>query len=180
MTLSTNCLDVNGDRARNRRLLVEGGRDARSSGGRAFLGPAVFVSLVLILPSEALAIQTHGGIEGLCAHQFGHVLFFVAMVLLYFRLRRYVERASLGWRCISVACLLFAVWNVVAFFGHWLEAGLRSPIPVVGSDFWDREMVAVNGWKALVLYVCKLDHLFAVAAMVFFLRGLMFFTKEQQ
>ena len=79
-----------------------------------------------------------------------------------------------------MACLLFAVWNVAAFLGHWLEAGLRSPIPVVGSDFWDREMVAVNGWKALVLYVCKLDHLFAVAAMVFFLRGLMFFTKEQQ
>ncbi|MEF3695807.1 hypothetical protein [Desulfolutivibrio sp.] len=140
---------------------------------------ATFVVLALHSPHEALAIQTHGGAEGLYSHQFGHLLFLLAMVVLYFRLRRHVEWTSRGWKYIAVSCLLFAVWNAVAFLGHWLEELMPSPAFAGGTNPWDRVLVAAPAWKALLFYACKLDHLIAVPAMLFFLLGLRAFCKER-
>ncbi|EFL50756.1 hypothetical protein DesfrDRAFT_2517 [Solidesulfovibrio fructosivorans JJ]] len=141
---------------------------------------ALLVELALQPPAEALAIQTHGGVEGLYTHQFGHVLFLVAMVVLYFRLRRLVEWTSRGWRLIGASCLLFAMWNAVAFWGHWLEESM-SAMPFAGGPTpWSRELVVSSGWKALLFYACKLDHLLSVPAMLLFLLGLRALYKERQ
>lgn len=154
------------------------GRNARMRIRTLF--PVLAAWMLLIFPSEALAIQTHGGTEGLYAHQFGHVLFFVAMILLYFRLRGQAEFMSRGWRYVTISCLLFAGWNVVAFTGHCLEEMLTVPVFAGGSTCWERALSEATGWKGLVLYVCKFDHLLAVPAMLFFLLGLRAFARERQ
>ncbi len=144
------------------------------------LGIAILLILTVLAPSEVLAIQTHGMAEGLYAHQFGHALFLGAMVVLYFRLRHQVHLRSRGWKFISLSCLLFAMWNAVAFLGHWLEESLSGPIFSGGDPPWERSLVALPEWKALIFYACKFDHLLAVPAMIFFLLGLREFCKERQ
>ncbi|KUG27873.1 hypothetical protein ASZ90_002265 [hydrocarbon metagenome] len=155
------------------------GREAWMRRAYGPLGLALLVLLALHAPQEALAIQTHGGAEGLYSHQFGHLLFLGAMVVFYFRLRRQAERTSRGWRYIGISCLLFALWNAVAFLGHSLEEILPSPAFVGGPNPWDRVLVAAPAWQALLFYACKLDHLVAVPAMLFFFLGLRAFCKER-
>lgn len=133
---------------------------------------------VLHFPGEALAIQTHGGAEGLYAHQIGHALFFCAAVAFALRLRGNPELSSRGWRCIKASCLLFALWNVVAFTGHLLEEVLPVPVFVGGANPWNSVLADAPPWKALLFYLCKFDHLLAVPAMFFFLRGLRALSRE--
>lgn len=165
-----------GGRGRRWRRFLRDGSMRRAYGP---LRLALLVLLALHAPQEALAIQTHGGAEGLYSHQFGHLLFLGAMVVLFFRLRRHAERTSRGWRYIGISCLLFALWNAVAFLGHCLEEILPSPAFAGGPNPWDRVLVPAPAWQALLFYACKLDHLVAVPAMLFFFLGLRAFCKER-
>lgn len=159
-------------------------RRVRKNGrpGRARPGPrglAAAALAVCLSPSPALAIQTHGGMEGLYSHQIGHLLFLVAVLVLAARLRGDPGATSRGWRYVKASCLLFAAWNAVAFCGHWLEEGLPGPAFVGGTGVFSRVLAEMPAWKAIVYYLCKLDHLLAVPAMLFFLLGLRAFRREE-
>ncbi len=133
---------------------------------------------IAALPGEALAIQTHGGAEGLYVHQIGHLLFLGMAVALALRLRGNPELSSRGWRRIKASCLLFALWNAVAFVGHCLEEVMPVPVFVGGGNPWSRVLADAPQWEALLFYMCKLDHLLAVPAMFLFLQGLRALEKE--
>ncbi|QLA15862.1 hypothetical protein [Desulfolutivibrio sulfoxidireducens] len=135
--------------------------------------------ILTVLPArEALAIQSHGGAEGLYVHQIGHLLFLGMAVVLALRLRGNPELSSRGWRCIKASCLLFALWNAMAFVGHCLEEVMPVGVFVGGTNPWSWVLADAPQWKALLFYTCKLDHLLAVPAMFLFLQGLRALDKE--
>jgi hypothetical protein len=117
-------------------------------------------------------------VEGLYVHQIGHLLFLGMAVVLAWRLRGTPELSSRGWRRIKASCLLFALWNAVAFAGHCLEEVMPVPVFVGGGNPWSRVLADAPQWKALLFYMCKLDHLLAVPAMFLFLQGLRALDKE--
>ncbi len=140
---------------------------------------AVGVGLAIaVFPGEAVAIQTHGGAEGLYVHQIGHLLFLGMAVVLALRLRSNPELSSRGWRFIKASCLLFAMWNALAFVGHCLEETMPVPVFVGGNNPWTWALADAPHWKALLFYMCKLDHLLAVPAMFLFVQGLRALDKE--
>lgn len=133
----------------------------------------VLTLLILIsLPAEAWALQSHGAPEGRYVHQMAHLLFTGALLYLYWHTRQTPVLASRGWKYLQVFCILFACWNILAFVGH------ETFVQLASSDF-----TSTNGWKEringpitlqkLVYFITKMDHLLyvpALAALVISLR----------
>jgi hypothetical protein len=130
-----------------------------------------FTLLLSILPSPALAIQEHGA--GLHTHQMAHVFFAFSLGLLIYWLRRRGLVASKGWRYIQYAALLLIIWNVHAFWGHWLEES-SGWIETRRSGAMSITISAVQGyeWAIPFYYAAKLDHLICVPSLLFLMLGL--------
>jgi len=121
------------------------------------------VMCLLVLPDAAWAVQSHGGDEGLVAHQLGHVLFCVGMLYLLYRLR--VKRPiGAGWRAFRAFLWLLVFWNLLTFTGHWLneimpaEKFLRKNQHIVA--------MTIESFGDAVYYLTRLDHLLLVPAMI--------------
>lgn len=145
-----------------------------------FLLLAGVCALLLFLAGvePAWAIQRHGEPEGLYVHQMGHLLFFLAVIYLYFRLRMDPVRQGPGWRWMRLACLIFALWNVLTFTGHWLEELMPNP-PFAGDGSpWNRELAQAPFGIALGFYLSKFDHLLSVPGMICVVLGLRHFLSE--
>jgi hypothetical protein len=136
----------------------------------------LLISLVTVLlcrPSAAWAIQAHGGVEGLYAHQMAHFFFAFSMGLLIYWLRKRRLVSIRGWRYIQYAAIWFIVWNADAVVGHWLEeqSGLVDS-QRIGLMRISLSMVAGFEWLGPVYYLVKLDHLLCVPAMLCLFLGL--------
>lgn len=144
----------------------------KKTAGRIF----IFFSLsawLLIRPGIAMATQGHGGIEGVYAHQFGHLFFIISMGILIYWLRRIDLIAQIGWRYIQYAALFFILWNLDAMAVHFLDD--QSGIIQVGQlDRWHLKITARAGFEFLIpfYYLAKLDHLLCVPALLFLFFGL--------
>jgi hypothetical protein len=115
-------------------------------------------------PDIVLATQTHGGPEGVYAHQIAHLFYALSMgfFIHWLRERKLVEES--GWRFIQYAAFFLILWNLDAFLVHFLEqTGLRSI-----------QTNAQNGNNGLetLYYFAKLDHLLCVPALFFLYLGL--------
>jgi hypothetical protein len=132
------------------------------------------VTFGLILhPVPALALQSHGGLEGLYVHQVAHVFFAFSMGLLIFWLRKRRLTASLSWRYIQYAAMFLIAWNADTITSHWLleQSGLIDVqfvapihIHITTAEGWQ--------WVTQLYYLTKLDHLLCVPALVFLFLGL--------
>jgi hypothetical protein len=141
---------------------------------------AVAFGLVLH-PLPALALQSHGGLEGLYVHQLAHVFFAFSMGLLIFWLRKRRLTASVSWRYIQYAALFLIAWNVDTITSHWLleQSGLIdvefiAPIHI--------HITTAEGWRWVseIYYLTKLDHLLCVPALVFLFLGLRRLVNSSQ
>lgn len=131
------------------------------------------VLLILAWPQAALATQSHGGMEGLYAHQIAHLFFIAAMALLMFWLKEKRLESQEGWRSIQLAALFFILWNADAFMVHFLETQ-PDLIRIADEGMWHLQIDAENGlaWLEIVYYAAKLDHLLSIPAMWFLFSGL--------
>jgi hypothetical protein len=76
-----------------------------------------------------------------------------------------------GWRLIQLSCLLFLVWNLVAFSGHYVEGGL-APDLILGRKGSPNQWLIVGDEPLAVAYFfLKLDHLVCVPAILLLLLG---------
>ncbi len=77
--------------------------------------------VVCLAPDKVWALQVHSSPEGLYVHQLAHILFAFSMAVLayWLEINRFVDER--GWRLIQISCLLFLLWNLVAFTGHYVE-----------------------------------------------------------
>ncbi len=135
----------------------------KSINGRSFFFFTAFW-WIFFNPDIVLATQTHGGPEGIYAHQIAHLFYILSMgfFIHWLRERRLVEES--GWRFIQYAAFFLILWNLDAFLVHFLEQiGLRSV-----------QINAQNGNNGLeeLYYFAKLDHLLCVPALLFLYLGL--------
>ncbi len=132
----------------------------------------VAIGLGCLCPDTAWAFQTHGAPEGLIAHQLAHVLFALSMGVLAYWLEsnRFIE--ARGWRLIQISCLLFLLWNVVAFTGHFVEIKLPPDMILGPKGSWNQRLLAGGGTVAAAYYSLKLDHLVCVPAIVCLFLGI--------
>ena len=133
----------------------------RTGGG---IIPAFFFSLlasVFLSVSKVYAVQPHGGAEGLVSHQLGHVLFFLAMVVLLLRMRR-SQLTGPGWYEFRGFLWLIICWNVLTFAGHWM----REEVTVERFVLHRGRVAAfqVDSVFDLIFYLTRLDHLLLVPA----------------
>ncbi|MBU0484344.1 MAG: hypothetical protein KKB30_07505 [Proteobacteria bacterium] len=124
---------------------------------------------IMMAANPAWAVQAHGGIEGLVAHQIGHLLFVVGMGYLLFRLYK-IEMVGPGWFEFKGFLWLILVWNFLTFSGHWLNEYV-SPAKFAKVDghtiaFYLRSLTDA------FFYLTRLDHLFLVPALAFLLLAL--------
>jgi hypothetical protein len=131
------------------------------------------VTVWLCQPSAAWAIQAHGGVEGVYAHQMAHLFFAFSMGLLIYWLRKRRLVSLRGWRYIQYAALCFIFWNGDAFLGHWLEeqSGLVA-YQRIGLMHISLSMAQGYEWVGPLYYLVKLDHLLCVPALMFLFLGL--------
>ncbi len=123
----------------------------------------ILLTAPLFWPGAALAVQHHGGAEGLVSHQIGHILFFIGMVFLLYRLLREQANGS-GWPEFKCFLLVIILWNIFTFCGHLLrevstaDKFIKNDGRVVGyviTDIGD-----------LFFYLSRLDHLLLVPAFI--------------
>jgi hypothetical protein len=132
---------------------------------------AVLVVLsVLFIPGLAWGFQSHPAPEGLYVHQLAHVFFIVAMGILAYWLQVNEFVRKRGWRLIQVSCILFILWNIMTFAGHWVEEGVAAEA-VIGEPDWTQRIM-LDSVMIRVYYALKLDHLVCVPAMICLLLGI--------
>ena len=134
-----------------------------------YLGLA-FTVIALLWPTSALAVQGHGGAEGLVAHQFGHFLFILGLCYLFHQifLGRFQDP---GWFEFKAFILLLVLWNLLTFTGHWMREFV-DPGKFSKVDGLAVAMTIDGPWDAL-FYLTRLDHLLLVPAFVSLLLALL-------
>ncbi len=127
----------------------------------------------------AFATQGHAGIEGVWVHQFAHLFFLFAMMLLIYWLRQAGLVKLPGWRYIQYAALFFILWNVDTILVHFLDEQILA-VQVKSLGSWRIQVDATGhrDWLAAIYYLAKLDHLLCVPAMVCLYLGLRHMLEE--
>ncbi|MBU0675695.1 MAG: hypothetical protein KJ950_13720 [Proteobacteria bacterium] len=142
--------------------------------GRGLLNKSLIVAGVLSLligPGvvPAMAVQAHGGSEGLVAHQIGHLLFIIGMGYLLLR-SLYLRLNTQGWPYFKGFLAFILSWNLLTFTGHWLNESV-DPGKYLKVD-GQLAGFTVNGFTDLIFYFSRLDHLLLVPAFVLLLMAL--------
>jgi len=145
--------------------------------GRQVVSRAWGLALVLC-PKWAWAIQTHGDPEGLYAHQMGHLVFWAAMLFVCFQIRRRGLKNQPGFSRLYWAAILFAVWNMVTFIGHFAEENL-DPGAIGREAGHLGRTLHITDLNGLIFYLAKLDHLVLVPAFWLLLQALRAFWRQQ-
>jgi hypothetical protein len=115
----------------------------------------------MLWPSSVLAVQGHGGAEGLVAHQIGHVFFVMGISYLLYKI--YKGRfKDLGWFEFKSFLWLLICWNLLTFTGHWMREAV-TPDQFVMDDGRIIGMTVDGAWDFL-FYLTRLDHLLMVPA----------------
>ncbi|MDD3472426.1 MAG: hypothetical protein PHS86_06560 [Syntrophaceae bacterium] len=125
-----------------------------------------------LTPEPVYALQSHGEPEGLFAHQIAHILFSVSMIFLAYWLKSNNFTRERGWRLIQISCILFFIWNLVAFCGHYVEVKLPSKLIEGTGSGWDQALLLSGSPYSLYYYFLKMDHLICVPALACLFLGL--------
>jgi len=130
-----------------------------------FRAVAFSVPLTLLAsPLQALAVQQHGGAEGLVAHQIGHVLFISGMAYLLYRIYNLGIRRP-GWFEFKVFLWLIILWNIQTFTGHWM-------MEIIDHGKFIKQGLHVTEFTVtdpfdVYFYFTRLDHLLLVPSFIF-------------
>ncbi|MEJ5365207.1 MAG: hypothetical protein WHS86_08910 [Desulfosoma sp.] len=134
---------------------------------------------VIGIPCMAWATQVHAEPEGLYSHQLGHGFFVLSMGVLVYWLRGRRLIRDRGWRYLQYSALLFVLWNVDAIVVHYLENRddlfmkfSQGTLHAFLQPYPGRE------WVTVLFYVCKMDHLLCVPAIIFLYLALRHMTRS--
>ena len=67
--------------------------------------PIALIGLILLVPGNAFALQTHSEPEGLCVHQLAHIFYIFALGYLYWDTKRSGFKSK-GWRYLRIFCVM--------------------------------------------------------------------------
>jgi hypothetical protein len=135
-------------------------RNIRLSGERRYFFAFLFSLLSFILAEPAWGVQSHGGPEGLVAHQLGHLLFVGGMVFLLIRSR--LDQP--GWKSFRGFLWFIIGWNVLTFAGHLVEIAIPD-----GNFLTSGSVITgflIDSAAALFVYLAQLDHFLLLPALL--------------
>lgn len=124
----------------------------------------LLLTVFLVSPDSALALQSHAAPEGIYVHQLAHIFFLAALCYLFWDVRR-SSFPSRGWRLLQLFCILMALWNIAAFTGHWLGGSIHPSDIVKDSGYLSAQLMGPISFTKIIYYLTKLDHIFSVPAM---------------
>ncbi len=138
---------------------------------------ATQATLVFILTANpAWAVQTHGGSEGLIAHQIGHLLFLIGMSYLLFRLKSMGQKKT-GWFEFKAFLGLLIFWNIATFSGHWLNEYIgQEKFIKAGARTLS---FTIENYLDAFYYLTRFDHLILVPAFALLLIALKKWGKTE-
>ncbi|HID69232.1 MAG TPA: hypothetical protein EYP35_01950 [Desulfobacterales bacterium] len=122
------------------------------------------LTVFLVFPNQAQALQSHAAPEGIYVHQLAHVFFLAALCYLFWDIRR-SSFPSKGWRFLQLFCVFMIIWNIVAFTGHWIGGSIESSDIIYDSGYLTTRIAGPITTIKLLYYLTKLDHIFSVPAM---------------
>ena len=122
-------------------------------------------------PDLSYALQTHGGIEGLYAHQGAHVFFMLSMIIFALRIYRSKLTHKKSWRYLSWGVWLLGLWNLWAFTGHVLALFISND-QITTIESLKNPHLMVYTWTDAMYYILKMDHFLCVPAVLFIYLGL--------
>lgn len=124
------------------------------------------IAILTTMASPALAVQTHGGAEGLVSHQIGHVFFAIGMgYLLYHLYRNHV--AGPGWLEFKWFLWLIILWNFITFSGHLMDELIDPHKFILSGE--ETVSFSIAGWTDCLFYLTRLDHLVLVPSFIMLL-----------
>lgn len=131
--------------------------------------------LIAALPSPALAVQIHGGAEGLVSHQIGHTLFLTGLGYLLWRIERR-DLQTPAWQCFKRFLYCIVLWNLITITGHLLDR-------VIPTDRFIKNGTMITSFRAespldLLFYATRLDHFLLVPAFLFLFRALQRWSRH--
>lgn len=122
------------------------------------------LTVFLVFPDQALALQSHAAPEGIYVHQLAHIFFLAALCYFFWDIRR-SSFPSKGWRYLQLFCVFMVLWNIVAFTGHLLATSIESGDMIKESGYFSARITSPITTIKLIYYLTKLDHIFSVPAM---------------
>jgi hypothetical protein len=137
--------------------------------GKPFIKVIFTIALIFLIANPAMALQSHGGIEGLAAHQIGHFLFAVGMGYLLFRLYQ-LKIHQAGWLEFKIFLWLIIAWNITTFSGHWMNEFV-NPEKFIKADGITIAF-SIQNFSDFYFYLTRLDHLLLVPSFLFLLLAL--------
>ena len=139
----------------------------------------VLFSLLFLFGNSncAWALQSHSAPEGIYSHQIAHILFAGALIYLYWHTRRSPALQSRGWKYLQIFCLLFTLWNLLAFIGHETFAML-SPEDFINRNSWQEQLAGPITFIKIVYCLTKMDHLLYVPAIFALVISLKTFYRD--
>lgn len=141
-------------------------------------GLCLFVAFcIFALPQPAWALQTHGAPEGIYVHQMAHFFLMAALVYLGWD----VSRSSFtgrGWTLLKIFCVLFFLWNAMAFIGHAMHVSLGKGDFYTEQGYWLSRMLGPFNMYKIIYYITKLDHLIFVPAILVLVFSLRSFYRD--
>lgn len=144
-----------------------------------FLRTFFFFAVFTLFPATCFATQAHGAPEGLYAHQLAHFFFVISMGSFIFWLRKSRLSNETGWQYILYAAICLVLWNMSAFAAHYMDEQFLL-VNVTRMNDWRIHITAPDSHPtlAVIYYLCKLDHLLCVPALVFLYAGLRRLKKD--
>jgi hypothetical protein len=77
-----------------------------------------------------------------------------------------------GWRLIQISCLLFLLWNIDAFAGHWIASHLPNEIFAGAPGSLSRKVIPGQSVWVLPYFILHFDHFICVPAILCLLLGI--------
>ncbi len=145
---------------------------------KKFLIPEfVLIFLLLLTRTNAYALQSHIGIEGLYVHQGAHILFAVSMATFAWRVRGFVFLSPGVRKNLFVGAILLVLWNAWAFTGHILELMIPRG-HILYHPGTKIPSLSIHAWQDLLYYFFKMDHLWCLPAIIFIYLGIRDISKS--
>jgi len=126
----------------------------------------LLVSVLIVFPEKALAVQNHGAPEGVYVHQLAHIFYTAAVCYLFWGVRQSAFK-SRGWRFLQIFCVFMVMWNVVAFTGHMLAFHIHSSDFSHEAGYLSTRLLGPFSGVKFWYYFTQLDHLFSIPSLFF-------------
>ena len=145
------------------------------------------VSIIVLAPilllgffsRDAMALQIHGGNEGVVVHQLAHIQYLGALGYLLWDIRRSTF-SGIGWLYLQRFCWLMMLWNGLAFIGHFAQASMPHDSITTEDGYLSSLLLLPVSFSKWLYYITALDHLFCAPALFFLFLAMRSFYRSTE